>query len=207
MRDEAWESATTILDQVRTCQAWPHRVLYPSGSFCPPTFCCTCTDVLRVRESWALSKQWRAACSPWSPAQRFSAGFLAQGPGVGKRFSSILIAGLFLSHHVGFFTANRLKSTDASPGVWGERVHLGQKRINVPLGLDFTYLPSNDQLRLAPSTSADVSWGHFRNCKKRCIRWTWQLWNQKCWNGTDWCSNRTVLAFSCWVTETLLGND
>lgn len=78
----------------------------------------------------------------------------------------------------GLFYCKPLKSTEASL-VQSEKVRLGHNHINVHLGLDSAYLPSNDQLRLAPSTSTDVSWGHFRNCEKRCRRWMWQLGNQK----------------------------
>lgn len=61
-----------------------------------------------------MVEQRCAAPSLCSLAQHFSVGFLKQGPGVGKGFSSILIAGLRGPHHLGFFTANRLKSTEAS---------------------------------------------------------------------------------------------
>lgn len=34
-------------------------------------------------------------------------------------------------------------------------------------GWSDTHLPGNDQLRLAASTSTDISWGHLRDCKKK----------------------------------------
>lgn len=70
-------------------------------------------------------------------------------------------------HHTiwAFFTANPLKCTQG----WSE-----------------THLPGNDQLRLAASTSTDISWGHLRDCEKKkkkqkmdvtALKPTWR-WNR-----------------------------